>query len=167
MPLSEGFKEAVTQGSNVGQDDMSPFRYTWADIEDQFSPPLWERIEDAVDKLALTSPRIDAPCLYVKWGHDDERDFPEVPSELTVRSSVTEGDWNLIRCDNAVLVQPTPDQGAGPAIFWYGPKPKPISTSTPEGYDREINDGSEPNSSYTNQDGPTLFKGKDGEWYRD
>jgi hypothetical protein len=113
--------------------------------------------------------------LYVKWGNDDERDFPDgVPTELTVLNSTSRADfegWTVIQCDNAVVVHPSGAGGAGDALFWYG---RPAWLIKREALNRDIEAGIEPGPGYVSQDGPTpdglggptCFLGADGVWYR-
>jgi hypothetical protein len=59
--------------------------------------------------------------LEVRWGHDDERAWPRLPtSAYTYEEYVSEG-WRISRTDDAVYIQPIPDEGAGPVMLWFSP----------------------------------------------
>ena len=104
----------------MGEDEV---RFTFPEEEH-------EDILGEVEQLLELIEEADAH-LEVRWGYDDERAWPKLPTSTTVHEDYVKGDWRIHRTDDAIYVSPINDASAGPVIFWWQPIPM-VDTSFPQ-----------------------------------
>ena len=106
---------------------------TEAEIRLSFPEPTEDKPFDPLDEveqLLELLPSSEDGQLEVKWGHDDERSWPNSPNEdLEIHENFVSNDYTFWRTDEAVYVFPPHCAGDGPVIFWFSPL---IDTSEPQ-----------------------------------